>query len=260
MDNSRHSALLKIDRLSKKYGTFEAVKGISLEVNKGEVFGFLGPNGAGKTTTIKCCAGLLRPTGGKITVSGYDIVSQSSQAKSVIGYVPDNPFLHDKLTGSEYTAFVARLFGVQNDTLTKRSDSLFKLFEMHDQKDQLIQGYSRGMRQKTAIIASLVHQPQLLMLDEPTASLDPRSARMVKDIIRLNKEQGRTVFLSTHVMEIAESLCDRIAIINKGKIQAVGTMEELRQMKSGSTLEDIFLEITGGNDPEVRNILEELSR
>ncbi len=252
--------MLELNRLFKSYGRHEAVRNISLTVAKGEVFGFLGPNGAGKTTTIKCCAGLLRPTAGSIRIVGFDLSGQPAAAKALLGYVPDNPFLYEKLTGREFSTFMARLYGLGEAGLSEKVDSYFRLFEMEDQCDQLIQGYSRGMRQKTALVAALVHQPSLLMVDEPTANLDPKSARLVKDIFQSTKEQGRSVFLSTHVMEIAESLCDRIAIIHRGELKALGTMEELRRLRRGESLEEIFLELTGGHDPETQKVLEELTR
>ncbi|HSW58203.1 MAG TPA: ABC transporter ATP-binding protein [Dehalococcoidales bacterium] len=259
MAETLSSTILEIKNLSKSYGKFQAVKNISLEVYRGEVFGFLGPNGAGKTTTIKCCSGLLRPTTGSIAVNGHNIVSEAPQAKTLIGYVPDNPFLYDKLTGREFAVFLGRMYRVEDRVLNQRLDSFARLLEIHDSLDQLIQGYSRGMRQKIAIIASLLHQPHLLMLDEPTANLDPKSARAVKDIMVSTKKQGGTVFLSTHVMEIAEVLCDRVAIINKGEIAAIGNVEELRRIKQGKTLEDIFLEITDRKENENQDTLQEIT-
>lgn len=252
-------AMLEIDNLIKRYGRLEAVRGISLRVNKGEVFGFLGPNGAGKTTTIKCCTGLLRPTSGSVRINGYDIVEQAAAAKALVGYVPDTPYLYDKLTGREFVHFVSGLYGCDQAEIEGKAQDYFRLFEMTDWMHQLIQTYSLGMRQKTALIAALLHQPQLLVLDEPTANLDPRSARLVKDILRTLGEQGRTVFLSTHIMEIAERLCDRVAIIHQGQIRAVGTIEELGQLRQGASLEDLFLEITGGQDPETQRLIAELA-
>lgn len=251
--------ILELKNLVKNYGGTAAVKGISLQVYRGEVFGFLGPNGAGKTTTIKCCTGLLRPSAGRVTVGGFDIVGRAAAAKALMGYVPDTPFLYEKLTGREFVRFVARLYGADPAGLEKKIDGFFSLFEMTEQMDELIQGYSSGMRQKTALIAALLHQPALLMVDEPTANLDPKSARLVKNIFQSFKEQGRTVFLSTHVMEIAENLCDRIAIIHRGELRTLGSMEELRRLRRGESLEDIFLELTGGHDPETEKILAELS-
>jgi ABC-2 type transport system ATP-binding protein len=251
--------MLELDNLCKSYGSLEAVRGVSLQVRKGEVFGFLGPNGAGKTTTIKCCTGLLRPTAGRVSIGGYDVVEQAAAAKALIGYVPDTPFLYEKLTGREFVLFVAGLYGGDPVEMEKKAQDYFHLFEMADRMDQLIQVYSQGMRQKTALIAALLHQPQLLVLDEPTANLDPRSARLVKDVFRSYREQGRTVFMSTHIMEIAERLCDRVAIIHRGELRALGTMAELGQLRQGASLEDIFLEITGGHDPETQRMLAELA-
>ena len=252
--------LLELNNLSKSYNDLPAVQNIALTVNRGEIFGFLGPNGAGKTTTMKCCAGLLRPSGGSVHIAGFDLARQPAAAKALLGFVPDNPYLYEKMTGHEMAVFAARLYGVATEGLSDKVISYFRLFEMEAECKQLIQGYSRGMRQKTALVAALLHQPSLLLVDEPTANLDPRSARLVKDIFQSLKAQGRSVFFSTHVMEIAENLCDRIAIIAGGKLQALGSMEQLRkQIRSGS-LEEIFLALTGGDDPETQKVLQELIR
>jgi len=258
--NSSQEQVLELNNLSKSYNGLHAVQNISLTVNKGEIFGFLGPNGAGKTTTMKCCAGLLRPNGGNIRILEFDLAKQPTSAKALLGYVPDNPYLYEKLTGREMVAFVAKLYGVSPKGLQDKIESYFRILEMETECDRLIQGYSRGMRQKTALISAILHQPFLLLVDEPTANLDPKSARIIKDIFQSLKNQGRSVFLSTHVMEIAESLCDRIAIINDGKLLATGTMEQLRRQHQGSSLEEIFLELTGGNDPETQQLLQELTR
>jgi len=252
--------ILELRNLSKSYGKIHAVNNISLNVKRAEIFGFLGPNGAGKTTTMKCCAGLLKPSGGNIRIAGLDLARQPAQVKALVGYVPDSPYLYAKLTGREMVTFVARLYGVAPEGLQDKVESYFRLFEMETECDRLIEGYSRGMRQKTALIAAILHQPSLLLLDEPTANLDPKSARVVKDILQSFKGQGRSVFLSTHVMEIAENLCDRIAIISGGELKASGTMEELRRHRRGESLEEIFLELTGGRDPETEKIIEELTR
>jgi len=259
--NPAREVVLELNDLSKSYDGFPAVQNVSLTVNGGEIFGFLGPNGAGKTTTIKCCAGLLRPSGGgTIRIAGFDLARQPTSAKALLGYVPDNPYLYEKLTGREMAAFVARLYRTSTEGLQARIDSYFRLFEMEVECDQLIQGYSRGMRQKTALVAAILHQPLLLLVDEPTANLDPRSARLVKDIFQSFKQQGHSVFLSTHVMEIAENLCDRIAIIDGGRLQAMGTMEQLCHQHRGESLEEIFLRLTGGHDPETQKVLQELTR
>lgn len=246
--------VLDIKELRKNYGRFTAVKGIDLQVHQGEVFGFLGPNGAGKTTTIKTCAGLLQPTAGSISICGFDLHMEGSQAKARLGYVPDDPYLYDKLSGREFALFAARLYGEKDERLSSRVEEYFQLFDMGHDIDQLIGSYSRGMRQKTAIIAALLHRPSLLMVDEPTANLDPKSARLVKDIFQNWKEQNRTVFLSTHVMEIAENLCDRIGIIHQGELLAVDTVETIRG-KEGVSLEEVFLELTGGRDDGVQEII-----
>ncbi|MCL0104991.1 ABC transporter ATP-binding protein [Dehalococcoidia bacterium] len=188
-------AILRVENLSKSYGKFAAVKEVSFELRRGEVFGFLGPNGAGKTTTIKVCTGLLKPSAGRVIIGGFDIVKQPVAAKELLGYVPDNPFLYDKLTGREFVRFVSRLYN--SNSAEQRIQELFDSFEMSDKIDQLIQGYSRGMRQKTALISALIHNPQILFVDEPTANLDPRSARLAKDIFRALTKQGVSVFMST---------------------------------------------------------------
>ncbi|MCL0049325.1 ABC transporter ATP-binding protein [Dehalococcoidia bacterium] len=251
-------AMLKIENLSKSYGKFAAVKNVSLELRRGEVFGFLGPNGAGKTTTIKVCTGLLKPSAGRVIIGGFDIVKQPVAAKELLGYVPDNPFLYDKLTGREFVRFVSRLYN--SNSAEQRIQELFDSFEMSDKIDELIQGYSRGMRQKTALISALIHNPQVLFVDEPTANLDPRSARLAKDIFRALTKQGVSIFMSTHIMEIAERLCDRIGIIHHGELVALGTLSELNQQAAleGSTLEDVFLELTGDFDADTRKLIEEL--
>ncbi|MCL0064790.1 ABC transporter ATP-binding protein [Dehalococcoidia bacterium] len=251
-------AILRVENLSKSYGRFAAVKEVSFELRRGEVFGFLGPNGAGKTTTIKVCTGLLKPSAGRVIIGGFDIVKQPVAAKELLGYVPDNPFLYDKLTGREFVRFVSRLYN--SNSAEQRIQELFDSFEMSDKIDELIQGYSRGMRQKTALISALIHNPQILFVDEPTANLDPRSARLAKDIFRALTKQGVSVFMSTHIMEIAERLCDRIGIIHHGELVALGTLSELNQQAAleGSTLEDAFLELTGDFDADTKKLLEEL--
>jgi ABC-2 type transport system ATP-binding protein len=251
-------AILRAEKLSKSYGKFAAVKEIRFELKSGEVFGFLGPNGAGKTTTIKVCTGLLKPSAGRVLIGGFDITKQPVEAKKLLGYVPDNPFLYDKLTGREFVRFVSRLYN--SNSTEHRIQELFESFEMRDKIDELIQGYSRGMRQKTALISALIHNPQILFVDEPTANLDPRSARLAKDIFRALTKRGVSVFMSTHIMEIAERLCDRVGIIHQGELVALGTLSELRQgtAAEGSTLEDVFLKLTGDFDADTKKLLEEL--
>lgn len=251
--------ILEIKGLEKRYDSFEAVKGIDLQVQKGEVFGFLGPNGAGKTTTIKTCAGLLRPSSGSIAICGYDILKQGSEAKRHLGYVPDNPYMYEKLSGREFSLLAAQLYGVEAKDLYRRIEEYFQLFAMEKEMDNLIGSYSRGMKQKTAIIAALLHRPALLLVDEPTANLDPKSARLVKDVFQHWKHAGRTVFMSTHVMEIAENLCDRIGIIHQGELLAVDSVEQIKGHPD-HTLEQAFLQLTGSEDAETQELISELSK
>jgi ABC-2 type transport system ATP-binding protein len=236
--------------LTKSFGSLKAVNDLNLAVGAGELFGFLGPNGAGKTTSIKMMTGLLRPSAGTATIGGYDIQSEPLRAKSILGYIPDNPFLYEKLTGREFINFMADLYSVTTENRSRKIDDLLRLFELEEKGNELIQGYSRGMRQKIALAGALIHQPKVIFLDEPTVGLDPKSARLMKDILRKLCNEGTTVFVSTHILEIAERMCDRFAIINRGTIVAGGTMDELRLQAAGEhkTLEDIFLELTGGDE------------
>ena len=245
--NQNSTAIIAAENLTKKFGEKAAVDGVSFEVYPGEIFGFLGPNGAGKTTTIKMIVGLLQPSAGTARVSGYDIQSQPIQAKSVSGYVPDEPNLYGKLTARELLRFIADLYNLPAGQALRRGEELLRLFELVDAADQTINSYSHGMQQKTSLAAALLHDPKALILDEPTVGLDPKSARLIKDILRQIADRGAAVMLSTHILEIAERMCDRIGIINKGKLIAIGTLDELRQIGNGETsLEDIFLELTGG--------------
>ena len=231
--------------LRKTYGEHVAVKGIDLSIGRGEIVAFLGPNGAGKTTTIKMITGLLQPSAGSAAILGHDIQRDSVAAKASFGYVPDTPNLYGKLKGWEYLRFMARLYRVPTAQAEARAAELLRLFDLTDAASDLIEGYSHGMIQKMALAGALVHDPQVLFLDEPTVGLDPRSARLIKDLLVQLSSRGVTVFLSTHILEIAERMADRVVIINKGEIVASGTLAELRQGGSGS-LEDIFLSLTGG--------------
>ncbi len=249
---------IQVDHLTKRYGEKIAVKDVSFEVNSGEVFGFLGPNGAGKTTTIKIMVGLLKPSSGEVKVAGYDIVTQPIQAKAASGYVPDTPNLYAKLTGRELLSFVGELYNLERDQVGRRADELLRMFDLTEAADNTIDSYSHGMQQKMALAAALMHDPKVLVLDEPTVGLDPKSARLIKDILRQMAERGAAVFLSTHILEIAERMCDRIGIINQGGLIAVGTMEELRRLgQTGEmSLEDIFLGLTGGaEEAEIAEVL-----
>ena len=251
-------SLIETRNLVKKYGDKIAVNDVSLTVQAGEVFGFLGPNGAGKTTTIKMIVGLLQPTSGTVKVAGYDVQAQPMQAKAASGYVPDTPNLYAKLTGRELLRFVGDLYNLDRHHMEQRTEELLRVLDLGEAADNTIDSYSHGMQQKASLAAALMHDPKVLVLDEPTVGLDPKSARLIKDILRQMADRGSAVFLSTHILEIAERMCDRIGIINKGELVAVGTMNELRSLgKAGEvSLEDIFLGLTGGaEEAEIAEIL-----
>ncbi|NLN14672.1 MAG: ABC transporter ATP-binding protein [Tissierellia bacterium] len=237
--------MLKLNNLTKSYGRIKAVNNINLEVRPGEIFGFLGPNGAGKTTTIKMIVGLLKPDEGMITLAGIDIWQEPLKAKSMISYVPDNPAVYDKLKGIEFLNFIADMYGISKEERLRKIDYFSKLFNIEHALENLISSYSHGMKQKLVLTSALINDPKLFILDEPMVGLDPKSSFNLKEIMRQMCDEGKIVFFSTHVMEVAERLCDRIAIINKGQIVTVGTMEELRSSaKDEETLEKIFLELT----------------
>jgi len=250
--------LIETRNLVKRFGDKMAVDNISLDVHGGEVFGFLGPNGAGKTTTIKMIVGLLQPTSGVVKVAGVDVQTQPLLAKASSGYVPDIPNLYAKLTGRELLRFIGDLYDMDRKQVAQRTDELLRMFDLAAVADDTVDSYSHGMQQKASLASALVHDPKVLVLDEPTVGLDPKSARLIKDILRQMAERGAAVFLSTHILEIAERMCDRIGIINKGQLVAVGTMNELRSLgKAGEvSLEDIFLGLTGGaEEAEIAEIL-----
>jgi ABC-2 type transport system ATP-binding protein len=239
--------MLKIKNVTKSYakGTFKAVDDISLDVRKGEIFGFLGPNGAGKTTTIKMVCGLLKQDQGSISVDHLDTVNDSIQTKSKISYVPDNPEIMTRLTGIQYLNFMADIYSVPKEGRKELIQSYLEIFELTDAVNSQISSYSHGMQQKIVLIGALLHDPDLFILDEPMVGLDPKSSFKLKEIMRQRCDKGKTVFFSTHVLEVAEKLCDRLAIINKGKIIAMGTMEEIKkQLGKDGSLEKIFLELT----------------
>lgn len=238
--------MISITNLSKQYGDFEAVHDLSLEVPAGEVFGFLGPNGAGKTTTIKVLSGLLPPTSGTVTVAGFDIVRQSIEAKAVTGFIPDTPFIFDRLTGSEFLRFVGRLYGMTNDAARDGAIEQLEFFELTDWGNHLVESYSHGMRKRLAMAAALLHKPKVLIVDEPMVGLDPKGARKVRQMFRDLAGEGITIFLTTHELTTAEAVCDRIGIIHHGKLNALGSVEELAdQVRApGSHLEEIFLKLT----------------
>ncbi len=240
--------MIRLHNLTKQYGDFTAVDHIDLEVPKGELFGFLGPNGAGKTTTLRMIAGILRPTAGTVTIGSHDIHREPLVAKAMLGFIPDRPFVYDKLTGGEFLRFVAALYGQDGDAVERRIDELLDLFELAPWKDELTESYSHGMRQKLIISSALVHRPQVIVVDEPMVGLDPRSARLLKDLFRQYVDGGGTILVSTHTLEVAEAMCDRIAIIQHGHIIASGTLDELRRQTAEDqlSLEELFLRLTGG--------------
>jgi len=238
---------IELKGLTKRFGSFVAVDDISLAAGKGEIFGFLGPNGAGKTTTIKIIAGLLEADHGEVRINGRDCSREPLLCKGDIGYIPDRPYLYEKLTGAEFLEFLASLYSVPEEDFREASSRYLELFGLGDWRDHLIESYSHGMKQKLVMVSALLHDPPVIVVDEPMVGLDPKSARIVKEIFKSRAGEGTSIFLSTHSLEIAEELCDRIAIIVEGRVRAVGNMEELRReaRMDGSSLEEVFLELTG---------------
>ncbi|MBN2053725.1 ABC transporter ATP-binding protein [bacterium] len=244
--------MIHLQSVTKRYGKLAAVDDITLRVGEGELFGFLGPNGAGKTTTLKMIAGLLHPTSGSITVAGRDIAAEPEAVKRLTGYVPDSPFVYDRLTGREFLRFVSGIYRLEKAAAGRAIERYLDLFELGGWADELVRSYSHGMKQKLVMSAALIHSPRVLIVDEPMVGLDPKSAVTVKKIFRELVAGGVTIFLSTHTLGVAEQLCDRIGIIQQGRLATVGGMEELRARAGDphSRLEDIFLELTGGPDME----------
>jgi ABC-2 type transport system ATP-binding protein len=243
--------MIKLTNLTKQYGKLTAVNSINLEVRAGEVFGFLGPNGAGKTTTIKMMAGLLQPTGGSAEIGGFDVQKEPLKAKAITGFIPDRPYLYEKLTASEFMRFVAALYDMEG--ADGRIAELLALFGLTDWARELVENFSHGMKQRLVMASSLLHRPQVLVVDEPMVGLDPRGARLVKDLFKELAATGVTIFMSTHTLEIVEAMCTRVAIINKGEIIAGGSVEELGRLArmENSHLEPIFLKLTGGDETTV---------
>jgi ABC-2 type transport system ATP-binding protein len=239
--------MIRLTQLTKKYGDFTAVQAIDLEVPRGELFGFLGPNGAGKTTTLRIIAGILRPTSGRVEIGDVDIATDPIGAKMKLGFIPDRPFIYEKLTGAEFLRFVAGLYDQEGPQVEHRARELLALFDLEEWRDELVESYSHGMRQKLIISSAFVHRPEVIVVDEPMVGLDPKAARILKDLFREYTRRGHTIMMSTHTLEVAESLCDRIGIIQHGRIRACGTLQELRAAEGGTDLEDIFLKLTGEN-------------
>ena len=240
--------LIEANHLTKRYGEKTAVGDATFNIGAGEIVGFLGPNGAGKTTTLKMLTGLLPPDEGTALIAGHDIQEEPMVAKQVIAYIPDTPNLYGKLKAIEFLRFMAQLYHVPGEVAEERIKRYLDVFELTDRAGDYLEGFSHGMQQKIAITGALLHDPTILFMDEPTVGLDPRSARLVKDLIQQRRDAGNAVFFSTHILEIAQSMCDRVIIIDKGKILADAPVDDLRQMKGDQSLEDIFLELTGGND------------
>ena len=240
--------MIKLTNLTKIYGKLTAVNHINLEVGSGEIFGFLGPNGAGKTTTIRMIAGLLQPTEGTAVIGGYDIQREPIQAKAITGFIPDRPYIYDKLTATEFMHFTASLYDLTD--ARNRITGLLELFGLVDWMDELVENFSHGMKQRLVMASALLHEPGVLVVDEPMVGLDPRGARLVKDIFKDLASKGVTVFMSTHTLEIVEQMCSRVAIINQGGIIAQGSVQDLGRMArmQDSHLEPIFLRLTGGDE------------
>ncbi len=240
--------MIRVEDLVKDFGSFRAVDGVSLEVPPGEIHGFLGPNGAGKTTTIRMIAGLLRPSSGRVVIDGHDLAREPELAKGALGFIPDRPFLYEKLTASELLRFQGGLYGLEPAVVEKRSLELLELFELLSWRDQLVESFSYGMRQRLVMSAAFLHRPRAVLVDEPMVGLDPRGARLIKEIFRVMSRKGVAILMSTHTLEVAEQMCDRISIILAGRIIARGTVPELQVLAGtrDAQLTPVFLKLTGG--------------
>jgi len=253
-----YNNIVELRNVVKRYNELTAVDNISLDIKSGEIFGLLGPNGSGKSTTMKMLMGLIKPNQGNIKVLGIDVEKEPVKVKSLVGYSPESPNLYEFLTGIEFLDFIGDIYAVPIEDKKKRITEYLKALQLEGREGDMISSYSEGMKQKTALISAFIHKPKLLILDEPLSGLDPRSARIVKDFLQEIKRQGRTTIISTHILEIAQAVCDRIAIMYQGKILALGNMQELRELSKSpdSGLEDIFLKLTGTSD--VKAVVEEL--
>jgi ABC-2 type transport system ATP-binding protein len=238
--------MIQLIDLTKRYGKLAALNGLNLEVPAGQIFGFLGPNGAGKTTTIRVMMGILKATSGRVLLDGHDVVSEAQAAKAIAGFIPDRPFIYEKLTGGEFLRFVGKLHCIGPAKLEERITELLEHMELSHWEHELVEGYSHGMKQRLVVCAALIHRPRILVVDEPMVGMDPRGARTLKDLFRALARDGVTIFLSTHSIDTAEEICDRIGIIRQGKLIACGTMAELQQQSDGNrgNLESVFLELT----------------
>ena len=251
---------VKLTSVSKRYADITAVDYLDLDIKKGEIFGLLGPNGSGKSTTLKMILGLVKPDSGSVNVLGINVEDDPVAVKRKVGYVPESPRVYEFLTGLEFLDFTGDIYGMQLDEKKKRIEEFLKALDLEGREGDMISSYSEGMKQKVVIISAIMHRPELLLLDEPLSGLDPRSARIVKDLLHEMASQGVTTIMSTHILEIAQAMCDRIAIMYNGRISALGTMEELRQKARmpDSGLEDIFLKLTGTGD--IKPVVEALMK
>jgi ABC-2 type transport system ATP-binding protein len=240
--------MIAIHDLVKRYGQFTAVDGVSLDVQPGEIHGFLGPNGAGKTTTLRMIAGLLKPTTGSVTVNGHDMTQHPEQAKASLGFIPDRPFIYEKLTAGEFLRFHGGLYGMNGNGLGDRVREMLELFELGRWENELVESFSHGMKQRVVMCAAFLHRPRAVIVDEPMVGLDPRGARLIKDVFRTMSARGVALLMSTHTLEVAQEMCDRISIILKGRIIASGTVPEIRAMgdRHDDQLTSVFLKLTGG--------------
>ena len=250
---------LQVQNVVKSFGATMAVKGVSFDLDSNQILGLLGPNGSGKSTMMKIIVGILKPDSGNVTVQGINVSTDPVSVKKIIGYVPESARLYEFLTGIEYLDFVATVHGLDANMKQERISEFLKALDLEGRENELIHGYSQGMKQKLAIIAGLLHRPRILILDEPLNALDPRSARIVKDLIHRLRDDGVPTIFSTHVLEIADAICDRIVIMYEGRVLAEGTGADLRSKAGtpGSTLEEVFLKLTGSSD--TRDIVEALS-
>ena len=241
--------MIAIENLVKRYGDFTAVDGVTLNVAPGEIHGFLGPNGAGKTTTLKMIAGLLQPTAGRIVVNGYELATHPVEAKTSLGFIPDRPYIYEKLTAGEFLRFHGGLYGIDGDGITDRVHEMLDLFDLRRWENELIESFSHGMKQRVVMCAAFLHRPRAVVVDEPMVCLDPRGARLIKDVFRRMSERGVAILMSTHTLEVAQELSDRITIINRSRIVAQGTVDEVRGLSGtqNDQLTSVFLKLTGGS-------------
>jgi ABC-2 type transport system ATP-binding protein len=241
--------MIQVHELVKRYGAFTAVDGVSLEVGPGEIHGFLGPNGAGKTTSIRVIAGLLKPTSGRVSINGHDLATEAEAAKASLGFIPDRPFIYEKLTAGEFLRFHGGLYGMDGNGVAERALEMLDLFELRRWEGELVESFSHGMKQRLVMCAAFLHRPRAVLVDEPMVGLDPRGARLIKQVFRHMSAKGVAILMSTHTLEVAQEMCDHISIIHKGRIIARGTVDELRELSDspGEQLTPVFLKLTGGS-------------